>query len=133
MKILMAMNVPYTRWHGGANRSNRALLEGLAARGHTVAVVTPQLARGKVNVVDVLRPIRVTVSMGIGKQEHAMDLLDAAATGAERMPLAESVEPGTVIYAELRHDRTGRQRDGHQERAKSCLSGVPVGRSVALG
>ncbi len=44
MKLLMTMNVPFTRSHGGANRSNRALLEGLAARGHTTAVVTPALA-----------------------------------------------------------------------------------------
>src|SRR5262245_55879303 len=44
MKILLTMNVPYTRAHGGANRSNRALVEALAARGHTVVVVTPALA-----------------------------------------------------------------------------------------
>jgi hypothetical protein len=44
MKIVMGMNVPYTRSHGGANRSNRALLEGLAARGHEVTVVTPALS-----------------------------------------------------------------------------------------
>lgn len=44
MRILMTMNVPYTRFEGGANRSNRHLLEGLAARGHRVAVVTPALA-----------------------------------------------------------------------------------------
>jgi amino acid adenylation domain-containing protein len=44
MRILTVMNVPYTRASGGANRSNRSLLEGLAGRGHEVTVVTPALA-----------------------------------------------------------------------------------------
>jgi amino acid adenylation domain-containing protein len=41
---MLATNVPYTRFHGGANRSNRALVEALAALGHQVLVVTPALA-----------------------------------------------------------------------------------------
>lgn len=44
MKLALAMNVPYTRVTGGANRSNRALLEALAAKGHEVHVITPALA-----------------------------------------------------------------------------------------
>src|ERR1044072_4286614 len=44
MKLAMLMNVPYTRVTGGANRSNRALLEALAAKGHEVHVITPALA-----------------------------------------------------------------------------------------
>ena len=44
MKILLTMNLPYTRSHGGTNRSNRCLCEGLAARGHAVHVVAPALA-----------------------------------------------------------------------------------------
>ena len=44
MKLLLTMNLPYTRVHGGTNRSNRALCEGLAARGHAVRVVVPALA-----------------------------------------------------------------------------------------
>jgi amino acid adenylation domain-containing protein len=44
MKILLTMNLPYTRAHGGTNRSNRSLAEGLAERGHTVRVVVPALA-----------------------------------------------------------------------------------------
>ncbi|WP_349367910.1 amino acid adenylation domain-containing protein [Salinarimonas sp.] len=42
--LVLATNVPYTRYHGGANRSNRALAEALAARGHAVSVVTPALS-----------------------------------------------------------------------------------------
>ncbi|HEX7314776.1 MAG TPA: condensation domain-containing protein [Pyrinomonadaceae bacterium] len=44
MKLLLTMNLPYTRVHGGTNRSNRCLAEGLAARGHAVRVVVPALA-----------------------------------------------------------------------------------------
>ena len=43
MRILMTFNVPYTRIHGGANRSNKALAETLAARGHDVFAVSPAL------------------------------------------------------------------------------------------
>ncbi|HZG51647.1 MAG TPA: condensation domain-containing protein, partial [Pyrinomonadaceae bacterium] len=44
MKILLTMNLPYTRVHGGANKSNRCLAEELARRGHEVCVVVPALA-----------------------------------------------------------------------------------------
>lgn len=37
------MNLPYTRTHGGTNRSNRSLCEELAARRHAVQVVVPAL------------------------------------------------------------------------------------------
>jgi glycosyltransferase involved in cell wall biosynthesis len=44
MKILLTMNLPYTRVYGGANRSNRSLAEALVARGHSLRVVVPALA-----------------------------------------------------------------------------------------
>ena len=44
MKILLTMNLPYTRVYGGANRSNRCLAEALAAKHHSVRVVVPALA-----------------------------------------------------------------------------------------
>lgn len=44
LRLVLATNVPYTRFHGGANRSNKALAEALAARGHRVSVVTPALS-----------------------------------------------------------------------------------------
>ncbi|MCA1634319.1 MAG: condensation domain-containing protein, partial [Acidobacteria bacterium] len=44
MKLLLTMNIPYTRSSGGANRSNRSLAEGLVQRGHDVRVVVPALA-----------------------------------------------------------------------------------------
>jgi amino acid adenylation domain-containing protein len=45
MRLLMAMNVPYTRSHGGANRSNRGLIEALVRRGHECWVLSPALAQ----------------------------------------------------------------------------------------
>ncbi|GJF31417.1 hypothetical protein KNE206_41170 [Kitasatospora sp. NE20-6] len=41
MRILLAQNLIHLPSHGGANRSNRLLLERLAARGHTCTVVGP--------------------------------------------------------------------------------------------
>ena len=44
MKIALTMNLPWFPAVGGANKCNRALAEGLAARGHEVRVVVPALA-----------------------------------------------------------------------------------------
>jgi glycosyltransferase involved in cell wall biosynthesis len=41
MKISLTMNLPYFPGHGGANNSNRLMLQSLAARGHAVSVVVP--------------------------------------------------------------------------------------------
>lgn len=43
MNILMTMNLPYYPAHGGANTSNRLLLEYLAGRSHKTRVVVPAL------------------------------------------------------------------------------------------
>lgn len=43
MNILLTMNLPYSRWSGGANRANRFMLEALAARGHATTAVVPLL------------------------------------------------------------------------------------------
>ena len=43
MKLLLTMNIPYTRVSGGANKSNRSLAEELASRHHCVRVVVPAL------------------------------------------------------------------------------------------
>ena len=39
MRILLAHNSLYYPSHGGGDKSNRLLMEALAARGHTVRVV----------------------------------------------------------------------------------------------
>ena len=41
MKILLAQNMVYLPTWGGANKSNRLLLEGLAERGHACHVIAP--------------------------------------------------------------------------------------------
>ncbi|MQY10740.1 D-inositol-3-phosphate glycosyltransferase [Streptomyces sp. RB5] len=41
MRILLAQNLIHLPSHGGANRSNRLMLEELARRGHTCVVVGP--------------------------------------------------------------------------------------------
>ncbi|WP_327002972.1 glycosyltransferase [Dactylosporangium sp. NBC_01737] len=41
LTVLLAQNMRYLPSHGGANRSNRILLEALAARGHRCVAVTP--------------------------------------------------------------------------------------------
>ncbi|MGA4987033.1 glycosyltransferase family 4 protein [Nonomuraea bangladeshensis] len=41
MRILLAQNLIHLPSHGGANKSNRLLMERLAARGHEVHVVSP--------------------------------------------------------------------------------------------
>ncbi|GAA3457935.1 glycosyltransferase family 4 protein [Dactylosporangium matsuzakiense] len=40
MRVLLAQNMPYRPGHGGATKSNRLLLEELAARGHSCVAVT---------------------------------------------------------------------------------------------
>lgn len=44
MKVLLTMNLPFTRRYGGANKSNRILAQELAIIGHEIIAVTPALA-----------------------------------------------------------------------------------------
>jgi glycosyltransferase involved in cell wall biosynthesis len=44
MKVLLVQNATYVPAHGGANKANKLLLEGLAARGHSCRVVAPARA-----------------------------------------------------------------------------------------
>lgn len=43
-KIILTMNLPYTRSDGGANKSNRILAESFVELGYQVEVITPALA-----------------------------------------------------------------------------------------
>ncbi|MCR9073185.1 MAG: amino acid adenylation domain-containing protein [Alphaproteobacteria bacterium] len=58
--LVLATNVPYTRFHGGANRSNKALAEALAARGHRVTVITPALSSPPQETLEEWRSARLT-------------------------------------------------------------------------
>ena len=44
MRVLLTMNLPYTRESGGTNRSNRSLMAELSRRGHASHAVVPALA-----------------------------------------------------------------------------------------
>ncbi|GAA1737667.1 glycosyltransferase family 4 protein [Luedemannella helvata] len=44
MRVLLAQNMRYLPSHGGANKSNRVMLEALAARGHECVAVAPLAA-----------------------------------------------------------------------------------------
>lgn len=55
MRVLLLQNMRYLPSHGGANRSNRLLLEELAARGHRCTVVAPLAATTRtLTVADLL-------------------------------------------------------------------------------
>ena len=55
MRLLLVQNMRYVPSHGGANRSNRVMLEGLAARGHDCVAVAPLAAtRQAMGVGDLL-------------------------------------------------------------------------------
>lgn len=43
MKLLLTMNLPYMRNHGGANKSNKSIAESFAMRGCNVTIVAPVL------------------------------------------------------------------------------------------
>lgn len=46
MRVLLSANLPYYPAHGGGNKVNRALLEGLARAGHEVTAVLPATGPG---------------------------------------------------------------------------------------
>ncbi|MGW4807528.1 glycosyltransferase family 4 protein [Kitasatospora sp. NPDC004272] len=62
MRILLAQNLIHLPSHGGANRSNRLLLERLAARGHSCEVVGP--LTGALATVEAGRAVRALVERG---------------------------------------------------------------------
>jgi surfactin synthase thioesterase subunit/glycosyltransferase involved in cell wall biosynthesis len=74
MRILLAQNSLYYPAHGGGDKSNRLLMEALAARGHTCLAVA-RISR-------------------FGPSEHAQYLSDLAARGVS--PVAS--EPGVVVF-----------------------------------
>ena len=74
MRILLAQNSLYYPAHGGGDKSNRLLLEALAARGHTCLAVA-RISR-------------------FGPAEHAQYLRDLAARAVSPV----ECEPGVVVF-----------------------------------
>ena len=109
MKILLAQNLIHLPSHGGANRSNRLLLERLAARGHSCHVVGPltgalaTVAGGAENAVRALTDRGATV---LSDGPDAVVYTHRGVTvHAVRSP---SLLPGRVreVAAALQPDRT---------------------------
>jgi glycosyltransferase involved in cell wall biosynthesis len=75
VKILLAQNLIHLPSHGGANRSNRIMLEQLAARGHTCHAVTP-----------------LTGALSTGGPEHQLEALRT------RGAVIEEINGQTAIY-----------------------------------
>ena len=77
MRILLTMNLPYTRAHGGTNRSNRAIAVELAALGHELVVVVPALATpspvSHEQVLQALSAQGIHVTSGDGVDQMTID------------------------------------------------------------
>lgn len=124
MKILLTMNLPYTRSHGGTNRSNRALAEGLQRAGHEVHVVVPalptpatqshaewiaDLQASGIEVVtagrlDLMRIRGVSVRAASVAEEVALALADALQELAPDWVLVSAEDPSqTLLKVALEH------------------------------
>src|SRR5271157_3197915 len=74
MRVLLAQNSLYYPAHGGGDKSNRLLMEALAARGHACAAVA-----------------RIPV---FGEREHQSYLADLAGRGVS----PRAAEGGVVVF-----------------------------------
>ncbi|MFC8718118.1 glycosyltransferase family 4 protein [Kitasatospora sp. NPDC057198] len=107
MRILLAQNLIHLPSHGGANRSNRLLLERLAARGHTCEVVGP--LTGALATVEPGQAVRALVERGAAVRSDDGETVVYTHRGvtvhAVRSP---SLLPRTVraVADRLRPDRT---------------------------
>lgn len=109
MKLLLTMNLPYTRIHGGTNRSNRNLAEALARQQHQVCVVVPALATPPQMTKEMLRQslqsegleVTITPSAFIfvlnGVEVHA--ILEPAHLRTYLMQQIQRVKPDWVLVS----------------------------------
>ncbi|GII81869.1 glycosyl transferase family 1 [Sphaerisporangium rufum] len=109
MRILLAQNMLHLPSHGGANKSNRILMEQLAAAGHLVHVVAPlsgamRTGPQEVRVADLVRrgavpagdsrPGEVTYTRG-GVTVHAVT--EPAGLGRRIAEVAGELEPDWTL------------------------------------
>ena len=99
MRILVTFNVPYTRFHGGANRSNKALAEALAARGHDVFALSPALPTPSSISHEQWRDELVSQGLVIASGERA-DTFDLAAVHVTAVREARDVR--ACLVAKIR-------------------------------
>lgn len=121
MKLLLVQKTVYHPTHGGANKSNRMLLEELAARGHRCCVVAPadgaQAARHDpasaaggdgathyfldgVEVCSVVNPARFRETLVGRARDFVPDwvLVSSEDPGQYLLEAALGARPGRVIY-----------------------------------
>lgn len=129
MRVLLAQNMFFHRTHGGANKSNRIMMEELAARGHDCHVVAPlsgQLRRCTVGELLVrladrgVRPEAVTdeavVAEVAGVRAHfvvepsrlAARVRQVAASVRPDWTLVPSDDPGLLMLGTAEHATPGR-------------------------
>ena len=105
MRVLLAQNMPYLPGHGGATKSNRILLEDLAAAGHRCVAVTT--ARGSATEVFTHHGVEVhAVESGLpgylARVAAAMrpdwTLVPSDDPGLLVLGTALRVTPGRVVY-----------------------------------
>ena len=87
MRILLAHNSPYYPSHGGGDRSNRLLMEALAARGHACRVVARTASFGEAAQVQLLTDLAARSTA-----------VDAVESGVVRFRLA-----GVEVHAAANH------------------------------
>ena len=93
------MNLPYTRVHGGTNRSNRSLCEELAARQHAVQVVVPALSTpSTITHEQFLQELR-NESIEVTSGEHADVFMSK---GVEVHTVRESCQLRAYLIKQLR-------------------------------
>jgi amino acid adenylation domain-containing protein len=103
------MNLPYFPIYGGANKINRTIAEGLAARGHTVEVVVPALGVPSrlthAQLLDELASERIAVT---AHDKHDTFILQGVTVHAVREPTqlrtslverVEQFEPDRVLLS----------------------------------
>jgi glycosyltransferase involved in cell wall biosynthesis len=99
MKILLTINLPYFPTHGGANKSNRHLMEAFARNGHSVRVVAPALATPprmtRAEVLEELRARGVAVTHEDGADVYELD-------GVEVYAVAEAARMRARLIDQIR-------------------------------
>lgn len=129
MRVLLAQNMLYLPAYGGANKSNRILLEELAARGHTCWAVAPMSAAYRRTPAAAftaelaargIRPLAVTGEAVVfdlgGVEVHAVVepprlaryVARLAARAAPDWTLVPSDDPGGLVLAAALHATPGR-------------------------
>src|SRR5215217_577705 len=99
MKLLLTMNLPYTRAHGGANRSNRGLCEGLVRSGHHVRVVVPSLPTPSTVTLGEMRAELIADGVAI-ESRAGVDVFTLA--GVEVFAVTEQSRLRSMLVEQLR-------------------------------